>query len=293
MENVKHDTPPSSGKKGDSSSGGGLAVKEYNVTKKSSGSDGSTTEKGGDTSKKQGADAGRTPGRPDVTDKGGKQGGQGPGDKGTGRPADGKESSPGKSTPDKQTDKPNTSKFEKPPAEKPKQLDDTAKNIIKNARDTSKPIEQRAQETVKSIVDKYYSGGAKPTEIKYDPKLTRGLETQATANKSTIKVSKEFMDNVAKDKNFGHRVISVGHEQMHIQQQKDGMGGPKKQPEREFKAHSWSATAQERPGTGSMDDRVRKAYAQEAVRNFDQMNPNDQKKYQAEKEALERRFGLK
>jgi hypothetical protein len=165
-------------------------------------------------------------------------------------------------------------------------LDDKAKGIITAGKDTSKSIDQRAIEAVKSIVRTYYDP-AQVDSVVYDENEP-GLSTTPIGNGNSIKgqifVGKYFIDNID---SFARRVLQVGHEMQHIQQQRSGMGGPAKKNEREFLAFYWEATQQEKAGTGKMPHSTRvKLIDAGALKNYDQMQDADQKTYASKKEEL-------
>ncbi len=165
-----------------------------------------------------------------------------------------------------------------------KKVDDTAKGIIAAGKDATKPIDQRAVDAVNSIVKSYYDP-ALVDKVVYDEKET-GLRTTYTGKGKDIKgqvtVGKYFIENL--EAQFARRVLQVGHEMQHVQQQRDGMGGADKTFEREFLAHSWEGTEPAKAGTGRMPHASRVAHIDEALRNYYCMPDADQKKY-AEKKA--------
>jgi hypothetical protein len=164
-------------------------------------------------------------------------------------------------------------------------LDDKAKAIIAAAQDATKPIAARAIAAVKAILSAYYDASM-VSEVVYNEKET-GLVTaaagQGQAIKGKITVGKYFVDNIAK---FARRVVQVGHELQHIQQHRDGMGGPKNRNEREFLAHSWASRQDEKPGTGRLAHATRVLMIDEALGNYYCLNDEKQKKYTAEKDGL-------
>jgi hypothetical protein len=167
----------------------------------------------------------------------------------------------------------------------PRELDQKAKDIIKNVKDAKTP-QEKAEKAIREILKEYYPG-AKVKDVVYSEKTNRGLETERGNTDGKIRVSKDFVDNI--DKHFARKVISVGHELQHVQQYKDGMNDTKdknRAPEREFQANRDSAHAPEKPGTGVMDHQMRAAYADEALRNYDKMPPDDQTKYKGDADAL-------
>jgi Domain of unknown function (DUF4157) len=164
-------------------------------------------------------------------------------------------------------------------------LDKKAKKIIDAAKDAGKSIDQRAIDAVTSIIKTYYD----PTlveKITYDEK-ERGLATSPVGTgkdiKGRITVGKYFIENID---SFARRVLQVGHELEHVQQQRAGMGGGKKRNEREFLAFHWEATNPEKAGTGKMSHSTRVALIDEALRNYYCMPEDNQKNHTDKKEEL-------
>lgn len=165
------------------------------------------------------------------------------------------------------------------------ELDDRAKAIISAAKDASTPINVRAINAVKAIVSTYYDSSM-VAEVVYDeadPGLTTSPVGEGKAIKGKITVGKYFVDNIDK---FARRVIQVGHELQHVQQQRQGMGGPQNRNEREFLAHSWASKQDEKPGTGRMAHANRVAMIDEALKNYFCMSAEKQTQYKGDKDAL-------
>lgn len=164
-------------------------------------------------------------------------------------------------------------------------LDEKAKKIIEAGKDTSKPIDQRAIDAVNSIVKAYYDP-ALVEKVIYD-ESTPGLKTSPIGKdrdiKGQITVGKYFIENID---SFGRRVLQVGHELQHVQQQRAGMGGSAKKNEREFLAFHWEATQPEKTGTGKMPHATRVALIDEALKNYYCMPEADQKTHADKKDAL-------
>jgi hypothetical protein len=173
-------------------------------------------------------------------------------------------------------------------------LDAKAKKIIEAAKDTSKSIEQRSIDAVNSILKTYYDPALVETVV-YKEKLEdeddskfQGLVTSPIGSGKDIKgritvVSKYFIENID---SFARRVLQVGHELQHVQQQRDGKGGPAKKNEREFLAFHWEATQPEKAGTGKMPHASRVALIDEALRNYHCMPEPDQKTHTDKKDEL-------
>jgi hypothetical protein len=166
-----------------------------------------------------------------------------------------------------------------------KNKDDKATKITDAAKDSSKSIDQRAIDAVNSIVKTYYDPALveKVVYVENEP----GLMTTAPVGKEKkgqITVGKYFIENI--DKTFARRVLQVGHELQHIEQQRSGMGGPAKKNEREFLGFYWEATQSEKAGTGRMSHSGRVLLIDEALRNYYCMPAEDQKTHAAKKDEL-------
>jgi hypothetical protein len=164
-------------------------------------------------------------------------------------------------------------------------IDEQAKKIIEAAKDTSKSIDKRAIEAVNSIVKAYYDPSL-VDKVVYDEK-DPGLATSPIGNgkdiKGQITVGKYFIENIG---SFARRVLQVGHELQHVQQQRAGMGGSGKRNEREFLAFHWEATQPEKSGTGKMSHSTRVALVDEALRNYYCLPDADQKTHADKKAEL-------
>jgi hypothetical protein len=164
-------------------------------------------------------------------------------------------------------------------------LDENAKKIIASAKDTSKGIDQRAIDAVNSIVKTYYDP-ALVEKVFYDekdPGLTTSPIGKGNDIKGQIAVGKYFIENID---SFARRVLQVGHELQHVQQQRSGMGGPAKKNEREFLAFHWEATQPEKAATGKMPHATRISLIDEALRNYFAMPDADQKTHADKKDEL-------
>jgi hypothetical protein len=168
----------------------------------------------------------------------------------------------------------------------PNTPDEKAKAIIAAAQDTTKPIEQRAVAAVKSIVQTYWDA-TKLDSVVWDEKEP-GLSTEPVGTgkdlKGKIYVGKNFIDSVPSA--FARKVLQVGHEMQHVDQQRAGMGGPAKKAEREFLAFHWEATQPEVAATGRMSHVTRVALIDGALGNYYCMPEADQKKYADKKQEL-------
>ncbi len=132
-----------------------------------------------------------------------------------------------------------------------------AEAIVTKAKDTHVPLGDRAVEAVKSIVREYYDESML-SDVVYDEN-EGGLSTtpvgRGTDIKGKITVGKYFIEHIDA---FARRVLQVGHELQHVQQQRDGMGGNRSQDKREFLAHSWGALEPAKSGTGHLPDAQRR-----------------------------------
>jgi hypothetical protein len=169
-------------------------------------------------------------------------------------------------------------------------IDAAAMAIRARAADTSRTWQERGVEAVRSIISTYYAPEAdKVRDVIADPDLSSSLETEAATRpdaRGTIKVSREFAENVGTTRNFSRYVLSVGHEILHINQQRAGMGGPGRQHEREFLAHSWTARAPEAAGTGRMSPQTRVGTIDNALGHYNQMTDEQKERHRAERERL-------
>jgi hypothetical protein len=139
-----------------------------------------------------------------------------------------------------------------------------------------------------------------PIKDPADPANDKGLLTTTPAAKApkgseqgSIASSDDFLDHTTKQ-GFARRVLQVGHELMHVEQHRQGMGGSKKSAEREFLAYAWESTAAEVAGTGRMNSGTRLSLIEGAIKNYNLLDEEHQKRYQGEydkvvkmKEALQ------
>jgi hypothetical protein len=90
---------------------------------------------------------------------------------------------------------------------------------------------------IKSIVRQYYDASTL-SDVTYNENES-GLSTTPVGRGNDIKwkitVGKYFIEHIDA---FARRVLQVGHELQHVQQQCDGMGGARNQNKREFLALS-------------------------------------------------------
>src|SRR5438132_11933233 len=171
--------------------------------------------------------------------------------------------------------------------------DEHAKAIVAAAEADTPGIDQRAINAVTAIIDTYYPDKkSMVSEVTWVEKLL-GLMTvaQGKGPKVTgeIQVGKDFIETT-RGPNFARHVLQVGHELEHIQQHRDGMGGKKKAPEREFLAFYHEGTATEVPHTGHMGQEMRIDLLNEAIVNYNKLSDDDKKKYEDQyKDLLEKK----
>jgi hypothetical protein len=167
----------------------------------------------------------------------------------------------------------------------PNPLDDKAKAIIANAKDTSKPIGDRAKQAVGDILQAYWVA-SKVSEVVYDEKEP-GLSTTpvgtGAALKGQITVGKYFIEHID---SFARRVVQVGHELEHIDQQRGGMGGAANKDKREFLAFAWEAQTPERTGTGRMSYAMRRDLIDSALGYYNCLSAEDQKSFAGDRDKL-------
>jgi hypothetical protein len=179
-------------------------------------------------------------------------------------------------------------------------LDEKAQAIVDAAQADTPSKAERAENVVWSILKTYYADRLQLVKAVTYPLKGDGLLTKTPAARAPkgseqgeIKVSNDFLDHTTKE-GFARRVLQVGHELMHVEQHRQGMGGPKKSVEREFLAFAWEGTAQEVAGTGHMNPGTRLSLIKEAIKNYQELAEADQKRYKDQydevvkkKEALE------
>src|SRR5438132_1544753 len=172
--------------------------------------------------------------------------------------------------------------------------DEHAKAIVTAAQAETPGIEERAVNAVTAIIDTYYPEKKSMVElVKWWETDLDGLQTtaQGSGTKVTgvIEVSRKFITHNT-GRNFARHVLQVGHEVEHIQQHRDGMGGKKKKPEREFLAFYHEGIATEVPHTGHMGPEMRIDLLNEAIVNYNKLSDDDKKKYEDQyKDLLEKK----
>ncbi len=167
----------------------------------------------------------------------------------------------------------------------PNPVDDKAKAIIAKAKDTTKSVDQRAKDAVMDILKTYYDT-SKVSEVVYDesdPGLTTSPVGTGHDIKGKIAVGKYFVEHID---SFARRVLQVGHELQHIDQQRSGLGGEGNKDKREFMAFSWEAQVQEKTGTGRLPYAMRRDLIDSALGYFNCLPENDQKSFAADRDKL-------
>jgi hypothetical protein len=167
----------------------------------------------------------------------------------------------------------------------PNPVDDKAKAIIAKAKDTTKGLDQRAKDAVMDILKTYYDT-SKVSEVVYDesdPGLTTSPVGTGQAIKGSIAVGRYFVEHI---ESFARRVLQVGHELQHVDQQRGGLGGEGNKDKREFQAFSWEAQAQERTGTGRLPYAMRRDLIDSALGYFNCLSGDDQKTFAADRDKL-------
>jgi uncharacterized protein DUF4157 len=153
----------------------------------------------------------------------------------------------------------------------PNPIDPTAQAIITAAQATATPIEDRATQAVRAIIATYYASQAsKVANVVYreaEPGLATTYSGTGASITGTITVGRYFVENTT-SAGIARRVLQVGHELQHIDQQRAGMGGAAKRHLREFLAFHWEATAPEAAGTGRVSHSTRVALIDAALGNY-------------------------
>lgn len=179
-------------------------------------------------------------------------------------------------------------------------LDEKAQAIVDAAQKDTPSKAERAENVVWSILKTYYADRLELVKAVTYPLKGDGLLTKTPAARAPkgseqgeIKVSDDFLEHTTKE-GFARRVLQVGHELMHVEQHRQGMSGPKKSAEREFLAFAWEGTAAEVAGTGHMNRGTRLSLINAAIKNYQGVGEDDQKRYKDDydkvmkkKEALE------
>lgn len=136
-----------------------------------------------------------------------------------------------------------------------------------------------------SILKTYYADRQDLIKDVTYPLNEDGLMTTTAAARApkgseqgSIGVSDDFLKHTTKE-GFARRVLQVGHELIHVEQHRKGMGGHGKSAEREFLAFGWEGTAAEVAGTGHMNRSTRLSLINAAIKNYQALGEDDQKRY--------------
>ncbi len=171
-------------------------------------------------------------------------------------------------------------------------VDKQAQAIIDAAKDsqTTPDAGARAVAAVWAILKTYYPGeAAKVSAVEFvekDPGLTTSPVGSGATLTGKIAVGSYFLDHID---SFARRVLQVGHELQHIDQQRGGMGGPANQNKREFLAFAWEALRDPKAGTGRLSYAMRRDMIDCALGHLFCLSSEEQKSFEAKKEALTKR----
>jgi hypothetical protein len=177
-----------------------------------------------------------------------------------------------------------------PPAPPPReQLDQTAKDIIRDAQDTTRDVGVRAVAAVLAIIRAYFPAQqSKVSGVTYDqtdPGLTTTSQGTGATAKGQIAVGQSFVEHTT-SQGLARRVLQVAHELEHIDQYRSGLGGAAHRHEREFLAFYHEALAQEVAHTGLMQHSTRIALIDEALGHFACLDAALQKQYSDKQQEL-------
>jgi hypothetical protein len=152
------------------------------------------------------------------------------------------------------------SPLQRQPSPGPAPVDQNAQNIIDLAQDRSRPINERAVAVVQAIITNYYPNEASKISRIIYRENERGLhityEGRGASTTGILEVGRYFVENTTQ-RHFARRVAQVRHEIEHVEQQRAGMVGERRQDEREFFAFYHEALFQELPGTGRLQHSTR------------------------------------
>ena len=179
------------------------------------------------------------------------------------------------------------------PAKSTTAADENAKAIVAAAQAETPGIEERAVNAVTAILDTYYQDKKSMVNKVIWVEDLDGLNTKAQGRgpkvTGELQVGRKFITHTT-GPNFARHVLQVAHELEHVQQHRDGMGGKKKKPEREFLAFYHEGTATEVPHTGHMGQEMRIDLLNEAIVNYNKLSDDDKKKYEDQyKDLLEKK----
>ncbi|WP_321796814.1 eCIS core domain-containing protein [Caballeronia sp. J97] len=169
----------------------------------------------------------------------------------------------------------------------PNALDKTAQAIVDAARDAKTDVAQRAVDAVWAILRAYYPDEvSKISKVVYDENEI-GLATEPVGRGASltgkITVGRYFVTEIDK---FARRVLQVGHELQHVDQERGGMSGDKKKDEREFLAYAWAAMQAPKAGTGRISYVTRRDTIDCALGHYYCLEASDQTKYEDKKKQL-------
>ncbi len=161
--------------------------------------------------------------------------------------------------------------------------------IVTKAKDTRVSLGDRAIEAVESIVREYYDESLL-SEVAYRER-EKGLSTSPVGKgrdlKGKIFVGKYFIEHIDA---FAHRVLQVGHELQHINQEREGMAGERNKDKREFLAFYWEGLEPTKDGTGPLPAATRRTIIDMALGYFNCFTADEQKALAAKQgELLTRR----
>ena len=185
--------------------------------------------------------------------------------------------------------------------------DARALSIIAIATDTERPVGERAVNTVLQIISQYYPDGLeKINSVTYNETLT-GLRTTPVQKEEVVRgdieVGKAFVegekappasDKLTPEERFRNdvarrlprMVLGVGHEIMHVDQNRRGMTGKDRSDEREFLAFHWVVTTPEKAGTGEMGSATRVRSIDVALGYYYCLSSDKRTEHQAKKNEL-------
>jgi hypothetical protein len=163
-------------------------------------------------------------------------------------------------------------------------IDAKAQKIIDAAADTSVSADTRAIQAFTSIMSTYYSrSGGKFDKVSYDATEKGLLITYKGSGeklRGDVVIGEDFLRNMT-SKFFARRVLQVGHEIIHVNQQRKGMSGKAMKARREFGAHSWAALTPTFTGTGCITHSTRVAMIDCALRHYYCMSEKQRKQHKS------------
>jgi hypothetical protein len=160
-----------------------------------------------------------------------------------------------------------------------------AEAIVTKAKDDKVTLSDRAVEAVKSIVREYYDEAllSSVVYVEREPGLSTTPVGKEKGIKGKITVGKYFIEHIDA---FARRVLQVGHELQHVQQQRDGLGGAKTSDKREFLAFSWEGLEPAKDGTGHLPDSARRTLIDTALGYYNCLGADDQKAFSSKQTEL-------